>query len=180
MGKKFSPETMERLLSGLKHIESSNGTDLDHPVMESGMHKGFSAEGELGLMPTTIKEYAQKMMKEQPKSTPPEMMKSPTFVDWGKDSKFMDKREGLNELVDSELTPETQDAFKDSLKKNPELYKKIAERILDTVAKKTGADEESAIVNWEKGQNLGPVSKEEADENPRVQKYRDLVSGKIK
>ena len=179
MAKYFGQDVLERLFLGLKHIESSDGKDLNHPVLKSGLHKGYSAEGELGMMPITSKEYAEKMLKEDIPLTPPEMMKNPSLVDFKRDEERMMEKENLSKLANFPLSPETQTEFKQLQRENPELYKKMARRILQTIANKTGADEEKAIVNWHEGQNKTSTSKEDVESDPRVAKYRAFIANKL-
>lgn len=60
------------LLKLIKQIESSNGQDLDHPMVQHGLQAGTTAVGSYGLMPNTVKEvlHRMKMAKEQ---IPPEL-----------------------------------------------------------------------------------------------------------
>lgn len=44
-----------------KDIESSDGKDFNHKVMNQGIHKGTRAMGSYGLMPNTIKEFAKRL-----------------------------------------------------------------------------------------------------------------------
>lgn len=179
MGKYFGQDTIERLLSGLRHIESSDGKDTNHPVLKSGIHKGYSAEGELGMMPITSKEYAEKMLMEDKPLTPPEMMENPELVDFKRDEERMIEKDLLSKMAGFPLSPENQDEFKQVQKDNPELYKKMAQRILQTIAKKTGADEEKAIVNWHEGQNKTSTTEEDVESDPRVAKYRAFIANKL-
>lgn len=63
----LSPDEMEKrkkirqFLDITKDIESSDGKNFDHKEMEGGIHKGDSAIGSYGLMPNTIKEFANRL-----------------------------------------------------------------------------------------------------------------------
>lgn len=46
-----------KFLQNIAKIESSNGRDMDHRVISSGIHAGDSAIGKYGLMPNTIDEF---------------------------------------------------------------------------------------------------------------------------
>lgn len=50
------PTKKDRVLSGIKFIESSGGKFTDHQEMKSGMFKGDKAYGSYGLMPVVIRE----------------------------------------------------------------------------------------------------------------------------
>ena len=43
-------------LGGIAMVESSGGKNLEHPTLQSGMHKGQKAGGMFGMMPLTAKE----------------------------------------------------------------------------------------------------------------------------
>lgn len=47
-------------LKVMRILESRNGQDTDHAEMQEGIHKGQAAIGDVGLMPNTIKEMAQR------------------------------------------------------------------------------------------------------------------------
>ena len=179
MPKYFGQDTIERLLAGLRHIESSDGKDLNHDIMKSGIHKGYSAEGDLGMMPITSKEYAEKMLKEDKPLTPPEMMENPSLVDFKRDEERMMEKDVLSKMSGFPLSPENQEEFKQLQRDNPELYKKMARRILQTIAKKTGADEEKAITNWHLGQNRTSTTDEQVEADPRIAKYRAFIANKL-
>ncbi len=53
-------DRLQQFLEAIKQIESSGGKDIDHPVMESGIHSGASAYGQYGLMPNTVREMAKR------------------------------------------------------------------------------------------------------------------------
>lgn len=46
----------------IAEIESSSGKNVDHQRMESGIHKGDKAFGDIGLMPNTAKQYAKELL----------------------------------------------------------------------------------------------------------------------
>lgn len=57
----------EKLLTLFLHAislnESSGGQNLNHPVIESGIHKGHAAKGEYGIMPNTYNEILKRYPK---------------------------------------------------------------------------------------------------------------------
>ena len=54
-----SPEHQDEMRA-IAFIESSSGTNFNHPVVKSGMHAGHQAAGKYGLMPLTIKDIILK------------------------------------------------------------------------------------------------------------------------
>jgi hypothetical protein len=51
----------EKFIRTLSLLESSGGKDMNHKMINSGMHAGTSAIGTYGLMPNTIKEFANRV-----------------------------------------------------------------------------------------------------------------------
>jgi hypothetical protein len=51
---------VERFLKTIAHIESSNGTDFNHPTIKSGPQKGQTAIGTYGLLPNTVDEIVDR------------------------------------------------------------------------------------------------------------------------
>lgn len=47
-------------LKAIGMIETSGGTNLNHPVITKGMHKGTQAAGHFGLMPLTVRDLVSK------------------------------------------------------------------------------------------------------------------------
>jgi len=47
-------------LNTIKMVESSNCKNLNHKIIETGIHKGMSARGCFGLMPNTFKELKKR------------------------------------------------------------------------------------------------------------------------
>jgi hypothetical protein len=52
----FKYEIFKRILHDL---ESSSGKNTDHSEVQSGLHKGFKAQGEYGIMPLSALDYAK-------------------------------------------------------------------------------------------------------------------------
>lgn len=56
----MDPIVINQFLEALKQVESSGGRNTNHPVIESGIHAGESAQGELGIMPKTRQEIIKR------------------------------------------------------------------------------------------------------------------------
>ena len=54
-----SRENMDRkkFLDTIRMIETSGGTNLEHPEIKTGAYKGQTAMGEYGILPPTLKEF---------------------------------------------------------------------------------------------------------------------------
>lgn len=59
----FGNRKEDAFLWNIKQIESSNGTNTNHQVMQSGIHRGQSAVGKWALMPKTILDLAARLKK---------------------------------------------------------------------------------------------------------------------
>lgn len=62
-------DEFKRRISG---VESNFGQNLEHPIIESGIHAGDRAIGEYALMPNTIQEFAKRMGNQQLANIPKE------------------------------------------------------------------------------------------------------------
>lgn len=165
----------EQIKELLRLIESSGGVDVNHPTMKTGIHEGFSAHGAYGLMPITAKEYATKLFKEQKGVTPSAMIPNPNEEQIKADKDYMRKRQLYQQLADFNLNPESQDKFKEILTINPDVEEDIVNRLLDTISRKADPSKETALINWEKGQNRSSPSFQEKTTNPRVLKAVDYL-----
>lgn len=166
--KEFTPEEKEMIRQALSYLESTHNPDAEHPVVEQGVNAGHSAIGEFGVMPITAKEFAAKMLKEQGKRTPVEMMKNPTEADSLKDKEYMQKRMILDNIANS---PEEE--LPKYMKSTPEAQDMVVNKLIDHIGRKTGYDPEKVIYNWEKGQNNpNPITKEDLDNSGRVKVFR--------
>lgn len=67
-----SKEDVARFLYYISQLESSGGQNTDHPVMESGIHKGDSAQGKYGVMPKTMDELKKRYPKSFTSSSGPD------------------------------------------------------------------------------------------------------------
>ena len=62
----YKDDKISNFLKAISLNESSGGQNLNHPTMNSGIHKGDSAVGKYGLMPNTIKETVGRMGRSHP------------------------------------------------------------------------------------------------------------------
>ena len=58
----MNPQRFERdqFLDAISQIESNGGKNLNHPIMQGGIHAGEQAIGKYGLMPNTVEEMARR------------------------------------------------------------------------------------------------------------------------
>lgn len=174
--KGFSPEERAQLIKALSHLESSGNKNTEHSQMNEGIHAGDSAIGEFGLMPNTAKETATRLLKEQPKRTPPEMLGlSPLSPEGQADARFMSERDALSEL--SNLPNEE---IKAALTGNKELEQMIVNKLINQIGAKTNYDPEKAILGWHEGQNKPKdfYTPEVLDNSGRVKVFREKFKNK--
>ena len=77
---------LKDFLAVTKKIESSDGRNTDHATMKSGIHAGQAAMGSYGLMPNTIREFANRQKDPQLKALaalPEEQMRATLAADPG-------------------------------------------------------------------------------------------------
>lgn len=137
---------LARFLQKIKMIESSGGVDLNHPEMQSGIHKGQSAYGSYGLMPNTIQEIVNR-------------------------SRISGKMNpSYKEIYNKD--PET---VKTVLEQNPEIEEQLAKDLALRLLQKM-PDEDRAAYGWNMGHNLPPerISEEDLNTHPYVNKFKAL------
>lgn len=54
------PTINDNMLANIKHVESSNGKNVNHPLVTGGLNAGTKAIGNYAIMPLQIKEIANK------------------------------------------------------------------------------------------------------------------------
>lgn len=125
-------DQIAEFLKVISQIESSGGQNVDHKMMDSGIHAGTAAVGQYGLMPNTVQEVLNRMSQED-QFTP-----------------------DLQQL--KETPPET---MREYIATNPEQEDKIAKYLAGRVIDRQGGDQEKAAYSWFQGHNLTPDKIEE-------------------
>lgn len=136
---------VKTFLRNISNVESSGGTNFNHPEVQSGLQEGDRAIGRYGLMPNTVYETINRMRLNG--TATPEVMK-------------------LNELDPENL--------KATLESNPNLEDQLAESLANRVLDRQG-DEGKAAYSWHQGHNLTPEQVEQNgyQDNPYVKKFND-------
>lgn len=134
----------DMFLKTLGMIESSGGSNFNHPKIQSGIHKGHKAAGTFGLMPNTITETLNRMRING--TLTPEL-------------------KALQSLGPRRV--------KEVIESNPEIERQIADKLAEHVLQKQG-DEEKAAYSWFQGHNLSPeeIEQRKYQDHDYVQKYR--------
>jgi len=140
---------LNRFLDAISQLESSKNKNVNHPVIESGIHEGDAALGQFALMPNTVREILNRAKLQ--KQMTPEMRQ-------------------VYQAPDDELV--------NYLKTKPEFERLMAERLGNQLLNKTQGDEEKAAYGWRMGHNLTPEEMEARNyqEHPYVQAYRNILS----
>lgn len=143
------PNAQEKpFLRKIRGVESSFGQDLDHPEVTSGIQAGDTAVGQYALMPNTIQEFTDRMIRKG---------NAPAIV------RRLQKVEDPQEVADQVASdPELED-----------LYAKI---MAGHVLHRQGGNEEKAAFSWNQGHNLNPakITPEKLEASDYVQKFRKL------
>ncbi len=141
-------QQIDAFLKRIGQLESSGGRNLNHKVMEHGMHKGDAALGTYGFMPNTINEMLVRM--KQANSLTPELA--------GLEGK---KGEDLSKAYYS----------------SPEIEKQLANFMARRVLENQQGDELKAAYSWYHGHNLSPenITPEKIEKADYTQKYRKLL-----
>lgn len=134
---------IKSFLNNISQIESSGGTNFNHPTINTGIHAGQTAIGRYGLMPNTVSEVLNRMRLNG--TLTPE----------------------LQQL--QQLDPDT---LKSTLEKNPNLEDQIAGTLANKVLTQQPNEEEAAY-SWHQGHNLKPEAIEQKDyqNSDYVKKY---------
>ena len=146
MGSKLDEVKMQALLDVIRRLESTDGQNVEHKTMESGLHQGSSAIGEYGLMPNTVREIANRARKD--KSLTPEM---------------------------DMVSRMPEEAMKNHLNANPHIQRQFAEKMARRLMEKHMGSEEKVAEAWLKGHNI-PTEKltdEQLNSSDRVKKFKE-------
>lgn len=136
---------IQHFLNKISSVESSNGTNMDHPQLQHGIHTGDSAIGRYGLMPNTVMEVLNRM-RMNGTMTP--------------------------ELIP--LRNMDHNTLKSTLEAHPELEDKIANVLANKVIDNQPNDDMAAY-SWHQGHNLTPEKIQQAqyENNDYVKKFKD-------
>lgn len=124
---------IQSFLNNISQVESSGGTNFNHPTVTSGIQAGDAAIGRYGLMPNTVNEVLNRMRLHG--NLTPE----------------------LQQL--QQLDPAT---LKETLEKNPQLEDQIAGSLAGRVLDRQ-PDDETAAYSWHQGHNLKPDDIQQKD-----------------
>lgn len=124
---------IKSFLKNIEGVESSGGTNYNHELIQSGIHKGDSAIGRYGLMPNTVNEVLNRARMN------------------GEMTPDLQKLQSMD-----------HETLKSTLENNPELEDKIAEKLAGRVLDRQ-QDENKAAYSWHQGHNLTPEQIDEKD-----------------
>ena len=144
---KVDDQKLAEFLQKIKMLESSNGKDLNHKQVESGIQAGDSAYGSYGLMPNTIQE----------------------LVNRSRINHHMDKDY-------QNIYNQDPESVKTILSARPDLEERLAKELAQKVMNNSNGDEENAAYRWKMGHNRPPgsVSPEDLNNNDYIKKFRAL------
>jgi hypothetical protein len=156
----YGSHPQDTFLKNIEQIESSGGTNLNHPEMKHGIHKGTKAIGRFGLMPLTLQDISKNL----------------------KNKKSMLKMAVGDRLHDPELEaiadmdPRDIEAY---IKSKPELEVRAA-RYLASKLDVMDGDELDKAYRWNKGSNLSKaqIDKRNRDQADYIKKYKTISQPK--
>jgi len=126
-----------------RQLESGGDEQAIHRTMDSGMHKGTRAIGDLGLMPISAQTQAKRL-----------------------------QRDGRLKVEFKPLLNSTPQKAQEYLLNNPEVAKQISEELAREVYfNRAQGNPETAAYKWNQGENTAP-SQEDLDNSQYVHKFR--------
>lgn len=145
---------LDEFLRKIKHIESSDGKNVNHSEVSSGIHKGQAAMGEYGIMPKTAEEFVNRRKQR---------------------GQF-----GPDEALMAQMNPKE---LKDFLAQQDRVEQNLAGDIAEHVLRRSDGDEEKAAYMWNMGHNkkVSSITDEKLANHSYIKKFRrlkDLLSGK--
>jgi hypothetical protein len=147
--KEFGTQPEDHFLHNIMQVETSGGTNKDHPEIKYGMHKGTSAVGRFALMPKTVKEVVGRYNRSG-KSHP----------DIDSISKMSDKQ--ISEHINSK----------------PEIGLELARTLAQHVLKRHGNTPHAAYA-WKYGHNLSRknMNPDKLKKDIYIRKFHSLNQG---
>lgn len=148
----------EDFLNKIKMIESSGGQNTDHKVLDSGIHQGTAAIGQYGLMPSTIREIAQRLKNRDEK-----LSLAPDFAGDPEIEKYTEPT-----ISDTDLA--------NQYNANPALQEKTANYLKALLNTRYNGDLDKMAYGWSNGHNT-PTEKIDStklESSPYVAKFRKL------
>ena len=151
---------LKRFKKIISLLETSGGRNLNHEPIKTGIHKNSVAIGDYGLMPLTIKEMAQRRLRDG-------------------------QGDELDKRIASLSNEEAKKVVPQLVKNRTPEYERYADALGSKVLKNYG-DLEKAAVAWNQGHNLpmdrveelinNPKTEHQANYRPRFRRAMDTVS----
>lgn len=147
---KFGTKPEDNFLHNIMQVESSGGTNPNHPLITQGTHKGHKAIGKFALMPLTLQEFSKR-----------HKMAGGTDVDV---------------LSIGKMNPHKISEY---LSKKPDLELKFARALARHVIKRHGETPNAAYA-WKYGHNqkASDIDPHKRDNDQYIQKFNKLSQGK--
>lgn len=147
----------EEFLRAISMLESSQNTNTDHKIMDSGIHAGDSAVGEFGIMPNTVRELAKRLKRRDHRLQLDSQFKGDPEIE-----RFADPKIPQNELQQEMLN-------------NPEIANRAA-RYMHRLVETRFQDPDKMAYAWHNGHNTDPekLSEDVLSKNEYVQRFRKL------
>ena len=147
---KFGSNPEDNFLHNIMQVESSGGTNPNHPLITEGTHKGYKAIGKFALMPLTLQEFSKRHK-----------------IAGGTDADILNI---------GKMNPHKISEY---LSKKPDLELKFARALARHVIKRHGETPNAAYA-WKYGHNqkARDIDPSKRDNDQYIQKYNKLSHGK--
>jgi hypothetical protein len=137
-----------QFLAKIAKLESDNGRNTNHQLINKGLQQGQRAIGKYGLLNNTIQEVLQHKANEG--SLTPEL---------------------------ADLRGKDQDFVRNQFQKNPALEEQVASDLAARVLARQGGNELASAFAWNNGTNLSPdqITTQKLINSPYANKYENLM-----
>lgn len=154
----FGENENDNFLNAIQGIESSFGTDTEHPVVDKGIHKGDAAIGRFGLMPNTVRDIANKLKNREQTQLGQSIPQKATFP----------RVEALSNAPES--------AIREELSRDEALERLIARLLAKDVLERQQGNEDKAAYSWTMGHNRNPanIADEDLKNSNYVNKFKQI------
>lgn len=143
-----SDDKKSRFKRIIRQLESSNGQNMNHEPIQTGINAGETAGGAYGILPNSLK----------------------NFIHQGRNRDYIlpANLTGVGRLTDDEIT--------DKLNNDRNFDENAADLGASILLQKTGQDESKAAAGWRRGtnQDFQNITPEDIQQDPYVRAYNNL------
>ncbi len=161
LAKPFGQNELDPFLNKIQGLESSYGTNTEHPIINVGVNAGDQAIGKYALVPNTIQDIARKVGNRNTQLG--------ASLPYGTQLEPIQALKGVN-----------KDELKGLMDKNPGLEDQLGRLLAKDIMLKSNGEDDAAY-RWHSGQNIPrdkvtPEMLQGSEYVQRFKKLRGLVS----